>query len=87
LSDQSFKKILINTIPHRPSKKWDFLGHNVPSVDTFSGEKIKQLPYVVIPSKPINNLSCKGQYTFIGNGCGIGLQGQKLTYKGAWDSF
>ena len=31
--------------------------------------------------------SCVGQYTFIGKGCGVGLQGQKMTYKDAWDSF
>lgn len=43
---------------------------------------------MVTQSNPlIKILSCKGQYTFIGKGCGIGLQGQKLTYKSAWDGF
>jgi hypothetical protein len=56
-------------------------------VVTSFGEKIKPLLYVVIQSKIYHHFSCKGQYTFIGKGCGIGLQGQKLTYKGAWDSF
>jgi alanyl-tRNA synthetase len=30
--------------------------------------------------------SCRGKYTFIGTGCGIGLE-KKITYKEAWDSF
>lgn len=31
--------------------------------------------------------NCQGKYTFIGTGTGIGEQGQKLTYAGAWDTF
>jgi hypothetical protein len=59
----------------------------VKSVVTSFGEKIQQLLFAVIPSNYFFISSCKGQYTFIGKGCGIGLQGEKLTYKGAWDGF
>lgn len=85
--DPSFRKTLINTIPPKPSKKWDFSEDNAQNVDTSSGGKIKPLLFAVTQSTIINKFSCKGQYTFIGKGCGIGLEGKKLTYKGAWDSF
>ncbi len=60
-------------------------------MDIISGEKIQLQQFVVIQSNLFilyfNINSCKGQYTFIGKGCGVGLTGEKLTYKGAWDGF
>jgi len=50
-------------------------------VGTSFGEKIQILIFVAIQSMIAGYFSCKGQYTFIGKGCGIGLEGKKLTYK------
>ncbi len=81
------KKIPKSTIPLKPLSRWGSVDLSVKSVDTSSGGKIRLLPFVVIPSNFFYYDSCKGQYTFIGKGCGVGLQGQNITYKDAWDGF
>ena len=69
----------------------DFQEQPAKNVDISSGERTQLQQFVAIQSN-IHILyfiinSCKGQYTFIGKGCGIGLTGEKLTYKGAWEGF
>ncbi len=56
---------------------WPFLLEKKPSSHNLWGFQVIHLFYI----------SCKGQYTFIGKGCGVGLQGQHLTYKSAWEGF
>lgn len=86
-SGPNSKRILKSTTPQKHSSKSASVDPNVKSADISSGEKIQLLPFAVTPSKSLLYSSCKGQYTFIGKGCGVGLQGEKLTYKSAWDGF
>lgn len=87
LSGHILKPIQNCSTPLRFSTSWASPGPNARNATTIIGGGVRRGTPVETPSKFIHSCSCVGKYTFIGKGCGVGAQGNKITYAEAWKGF